>query len=89
MSTELIFTFKHVGPLIIICKIRYYYALQASSNQVPGSPGLPVELGGGGATTSVAARARWATSSNASVITTLCAVHPFIRENNTLLLAYY
>ena len=51
---------------------------QASSNWVPGSLGLPVEQGG--ATTRVAARARRATtsSSNASVITTLCAVHPFI-----------
>ena len=62
--------------------------MQASSNRVPGSLRLTVELGGG-ATTSVAARARRATSSNASVITTLCAVHPFIWENITFLLACY
>ena len=57
------------------------YLGQASSNLVPGSPGLPVELGG--ATTTVSARARRATSSNDSLVTTLCAVHPFIWENNT------
>ena len=51
----------------------------------PGARGY--QLSWGGATTAAAARARRATSCNASVITTLRAVHPFIWENNTLLLA--
>ena len=74
----------HNWGLVIIAMQEYVEEPEMhdsrSSNWVPGSPGLPVELGG--ATTTVTARARRATtsSSNASVIrpTTLCAMHPFI-----------